>query len=214
MLFELFPACLCGCRREINVDPTPEDLVARPPCAPSFFIDEATEERSPLGVQCCTAAVQEGDIVIAATDGVFDNIKMDGMLDIIGQQDKNDAEAIAQAIGRAAYSRSLGRGGKKDDVTVVVGVVCGGAVTEADGEVCIAGGEDGGRMNTKAALGRSLMVLKAIPRAAEDALPLYDFAHRVWRQGGCAIASPTPYRKHVLTREWLAVFVPVLSRIA
>ncbi|CEM00362.1 unnamed protein product [Vitrella brassicaformis CCMP3155] len=132
------PASVGADETNIIVDPTPEDLVARPPCAPGFFIDKATEERSPLGVQCCTAAVQEGDIVIAATDGVFDNITMDDVLDIIKEHDRNDANAIAQTIGSAAYSRSLGGRGKKDDVTVVVGVVCGGAVTEADEEACIA----------------------------------------------------------------------------
>lgn len=88
-------------------------------------------------------AVEEGDIIVLGTDGLFDNLFDDQIVEIVkqGRQEKRDADEVAEMIARRAHkagSRTTGempfgknartygyqyQGGKMDDITVVVSFV-------------------------------------------------------------------------------------------
>lgn len=96
-------------------------------------------------------AGEDGDIILLATDGVFDNLFDDTILAIIERvtrdqtktpdADKSLASAIAEALLKAAFERSISgsaytpfednataaglnwRGGKRDDMALVVATI-------------------------------------------------------------------------------------------
>ncbi|KAJ3292715.1 hypothetical protein HK104_005103 [Borealophlyctis nickersoniae] len=102
---------------------------------------------SPSDAQSFRVKVQEGDIVIVGSDGMFDNIFDDEIVEIVtrvvgGSAVAGDPKAIAEALMRRArevaedtrfatspfQSRAIQeglyyQGGKMDDVTVLAGVV-------------------------------------------------------------------------------------------
>jgi len=81
--------------------------------------------------------VQEGDIVVLATDGLFDNVSEDEIINLV-DFDETDVNEIAQRLAQRAFDLSLDRmtdspfailakdhnimwgGGRPDDITVVV----------------------------------------------------------------------------------------------
>jgi len=92
--------------------------------------------------QRITIDVQPGDIIITGTDGLWDNLYDDDILEIIANASSQDPASIAQLIARHAhlvandkdiispFSKSarsngypLATGGKLDDITVIVGRV-------------------------------------------------------------------------------------------
>ncbi|CEM15772.1 unnamed protein product [Vitrella brassicaformis CCMP3155] len=134
--------------RRCIVDPLPDRLRSLPANKPPFWTP--TGPRSgywSAGVQTLEVAVQEGDVIIAATDGVFDNILIDVVVRRADDMWRMTAAKLAREIGELAYNTSVdrtaptpfarearihnpkdpdfrdGRGGKRDDITVVVGVV-------------------------------------------------------------------------------------------
>ena len=86
---------------------------------------------------------ESGDIVVAATDGLLDNVFPSEIVEILNQADgKQDPEQLAKSIAEAAHFNSLDMtcespfakaamseagldisGGKYDDITVVVGQI-------------------------------------------------------------------------------------------
>jgi hypothetical protein len=87
--------------------------------------------------------LQEGDIIVLGTDGLFDNLFDDQIVEIVtqGRHEKRNADEMAEMIARRAHtagSRTTGempfgknarnygyqyQGGKMDDITVVVSFV-------------------------------------------------------------------------------------------
>lgn len=96
----------------------------------------------PQDAQRLSVEVQPGDLVIAGTDGLWDNLFDEDILEILANCSSNDPATIAQQIARQAhivandkdiispFSKSarsngypLATGGKLDDITVIVGRV-------------------------------------------------------------------------------------------
>ncbi|KAG9451699.1 hypothetical protein H6P81_004603 [Aristolochia fimbriata] len=98
--------------------------------------------------QVLEVPVEEGDSIVAATDGLFDNLFEDTILNIIskGRKYEFNPRTVAQLLARVAHqmslqkkhdtpfskaSREAGRlghqGGKRDDITVVVANVISSA---------------------------------------------------------------------------------------
>ena len=87
-----------------------------------------------------TQSIKKGDTIIAATDGLFDNLFDDDITDITSDYSNESPTFIASRLAIVAYDRSVGKeptpfsvamkkqgkeyeGGKEDDITVVVGKV-------------------------------------------------------------------------------------------
>jgi len=82
--------------------------------------------------------LQDGDLVIFGTDGLFDNLCNDVLASIVKSNEKSKVQEIAGAIAKEAYLISKSktaitpfaasaaafgyefRGGKEDDITVIV----------------------------------------------------------------------------------------------
>ncbi|KAI8895586.1 phosphatase 2C-like domain-containing protein [Globomyces pollinis-pini] len=102
---------------------------------------------SPNDTQCYNLKIQEGDIVILGSDGLFDNVFDEEIVDIVVSKSKtaittNDAQSMADALLRRArevaeddrfasspfQTRAIEegfyyRGGKVDDMTILVGII-------------------------------------------------------------------------------------------
>mmetsp|Transcript_24433 Transcript_24433/g.44834 ORF Transcript_24433/g.44834 Transcript_24433/m.44834 type:complete len:402 (-) Transcript_24433:186-1391(-) len=100
-------------------------------------------------VHCISA--YEGDIVVLGSDGLFDNLFLDEIVEVCNQLLKPSAQSsaalfdqLAQRLVRLAHAKApengegketpIGRGGKADDTSVVVGEVV--EMTEAHREAC------------------------------------------------------------------------------
>lgn len=87
-----------------------------------------------------TQSIKKGDIILAATDGLFDNLFDDDITDLTSVHSDESATFIASRLAILAYQRSTGKdptpfsvamkkrgkeyeGGKEDDITVIVGKV-------------------------------------------------------------------------------------------
>lgn len=96
----------------------------------------------PQHSQRITVEVQPGDLVITGTDGLWDNLFDEDIIEVVANAASNDPATIAQLIARQAhlvandkdiispFSKSarsngypLATGGKLDDITVIVGRV-------------------------------------------------------------------------------------------
>jgi len=73
----------------------------------------------------------EGDVIVLATDGVFDNLYDKEIIEILARKSENPAgeislsaykNSIKEAVGTPFSEGSGGKysGGKKDDITVIV----------------------------------------------------------------------------------------------
>jgi serine/threonine protein phosphatase PrpC len=102
---------------------------------------------SPKDIQSFTVVVQEGDIVVLGSDGLFDNVFDDDIVDIVASKTManvldSDPQQMADALLRRArevsedsrfatspfQNRAIQegfyyQGGKVDDLTVLVGIV-------------------------------------------------------------------------------------------
>eukprot|EP00475_Leptophrys_vorax_P039661 TRINITY_DN7198_c0_g1_i1.p1 TRINITY_DN7198_c0_g1~~TRINITY_DN7198_c0_g1_i1.p1 ORF type:complete len:406 (-),score=99.35 TRINITY_DN7198_c0_g1_i1:1085-2302(-) len=92
----------------------------------------------PENAICATVELQAGDILIAASDGLFDNLFDSDVQEYICKNHSKSAQVIAQGLGNWAYARSnsctanspfaqkaqeIGSyfpGGKSDDITILV----------------------------------------------------------------------------------------------
>lgn len=94
---------------------------------------------TPVNAEKMTVALESGDVIVAGTDGLFDNIFLEEIEAMVAEFSPDDApEAIAWTLATAAREQSLEKrrrspfemdackagfkhsGGKYDDVTVVV----------------------------------------------------------------------------------------------
>lgn len=92
-------------------------------------------------LQSSRVFVKPGDIVIAGTDGLFDNLDESDMVEIVNQGVKKAPHKLARKIAKLAHHNSLDRcaitpfskaaqeagleflGGKVEDITVVVAYI-------------------------------------------------------------------------------------------
>jgi protein phosphatase PTC7 len=92
----------------------------------------------PENALCATVELQAGDILIAASDGLFDNLFDAEVQEFICKNHSKSAQSIAQGLGHWAYTRSVSctsnspfaqkafeigsyfPGGKSDDITILV----------------------------------------------------------------------------------------------
>lgn len=92
--------------------------------------------------------VREGDVVIVATDGLYDNVPDSDLIKLVGEID--DPMALAETLGDMATTRGVDksyespfmkaakkagvkwRGGKADDITVVVARIVEGQEGESE----------------------------------------------------------------------------------
>lgn len=97
----------------------------------------------PSAAQEIQVQVHAGDVIVAGTDGVFDNVHEIDILNLVstGKNQGLDAEGVACTIANAALYNSFDRsvpspyaeaarlhgrshrGGKVDDITVIVGYI-------------------------------------------------------------------------------------------
>jgi len=92
---------------------------------------------SPRDADLYAMEVREGDLVVLATDGVFDNLSTEDIVEVATASEGAEPEEIADRLLKLARARSTGRyetpfslasrlngdryyGGKPDDITVVV----------------------------------------------------------------------------------------------
>jgi len=108
----------------------------------NFPFQLGSESRDkPEHSQIYKQAIEEGDVVILGTDGLFDNLFKEEILKIQQKHATSDPKTLAQAVAESARTASVSKtkqspfavgagkaglrfqGGKEDDITVVVGVV-------------------------------------------------------------------------------------------
>ncbi|CEM19448.1 unnamed protein product [Vitrella brassicaformis CCMP3155] len=135
--------------RQYKVDPLPSRLRSLPANKPPFWTPTRLGRGFwSAGIQSLRVPVEEDDVIIAAaSDGVFDNILIEAVVARADEMWCMTAAKLAREIGELAYNTSVDRtaptpfarearihipndpdfkdglGGKKDDITVVVGVV-------------------------------------------------------------------------------------------
>lgn len=100
----------------------------------------SSQFEQPSDAEQCSVSVQEGDLIILATDGLFDNLSEADVLGVLGERDEyeRDLGRVAKRLTERAYEASLDRmidspfallakdnnimwgGGRKDDITVIV----------------------------------------------------------------------------------------------
>eukprot|EP01132_Coremiostelium_polycephalum_P005511 gene5511-6865_t len=108
----------------------------------------------PIHSVTSTLPVEEGDLIVLGTDGVFDNLFDSEILEI-GEKSRGDPQQIARMIAKRAFevgcsttietpfSRNANNngyiynGGKLDDITVIVGIVSEGPVKPVQPEVLL-----------------------------------------------------------------------------
>eukprot|EP00667_Euglena_gracilis_P019788 EG_transcript_21263 len=97
---------------------------------------------TPLDADMTTHTIKEGDLVILATDGVFDNLFQDQILDLVASHNLVDFSSLGMRLAEAASNVATDRkchspyaarcqtmlgvdhaGGKLDDITAVVGLI-------------------------------------------------------------------------------------------
>lgn len=98
---------------------------------------------SPMLADKYSIDVKDGDLVLLATDGFFDNVHKDDVIGLTAEMRKHNVEAadMADALVKYAHKKSLEsegttpfsrmayrhgfsyQGGKEDDITVVIGVI-------------------------------------------------------------------------------------------
>lgn len=85
--------------------------------------------------------VEDGDVIIAGSDGLWDNLYVDDVLDIV-KRNRTNMKKLASSISEAAYSKSMGyrmtpfeemvtqyygpgqwKGGKPDDIAVIAALI-------------------------------------------------------------------------------------------
>uniref|UniRef100_A0A7S4LJK5 Protein phosphatase n=1 Tax=Eutreptiella gymnastica TaxID=73025 RepID=A0A7S4LJK5_9EUGL len=102
----------------------------------------AESQDSPMDADMSSHTITEGDFVLLATDGVFDNLFQEQILDLF-QKYQGDFSALGTHVAEAAFDMASNRtentpyairchtmigvahmGGKMDDITAVVARVC------------------------------------------------------------------------------------------
>jgi len=107
------------------------------PCPMQLTGNEVRSEKPEVGIKY-RAQIFDGDIIIMASDGLFDNLFDNEIIDIVNESYKEPVQEIAKKLSVAAYVNSINKtkispfsqtfgklidyhvGGKDDDITTVV----------------------------------------------------------------------------------------------
>ncbi|PON97653.1 PPM-type phosphatase domain containing protein [Trema orientale] len=96
------------------------------PCPPPYQLGNGVACDRPECASEMKVEVTAGDIVVLGSDGLLDNLlapQIEKILETKRGRDGIQPEGLAKELADVAYSKSLDYGGKRDDITVVVGQI-------------------------------------------------------------------------------------------
>ncbi|XP_061970981.1 probable protein phosphatase 2C 80 [Populus nigra] len=108
-----------------------------------YQLQDNDRSRTPSGAQVTTLPVEAGDVIVAGTDGLFDNLYPRQIEELVRTKIEggSDPQDVAWAVAGQAYCTSMDReaftpftegsleagkssaGGKEDDITVIVSCI-------------------------------------------------------------------------------------------